>query len=370
VTKVAELASGKKIQFKKCLIATGSSPVWPTDLDTPEDEPRVRTFRTADDFQALYRAAKDPATQHITVIGGGFLGTELAGALSLRSASGLKVAQIVSESGVISQVFPDYLSNYVTGKLKNKDGIDVRTQTRAKSVTKATDGSNRLVVELEDGSQITTDFVVVAAGVKPNVGIAEDANFEIDRNNGGVVVNHEFQIRSDIYAAGDVASYWDYQLGVRRRETHNDHALRSGALAGLNMTGRRKAYTYEPAYTGFFSDDAYLAVGILDSKLETVGVWQKGTPSLENPDTTSDDNFQASNTFDKGAVYYLNDKRKVVGVLLWNMLDRAEEARHALFVLREFNDDVDKIKRQIYIGDVPPQAAAEEAAAHAGNSQK
>jgi hypothetical protein len=55
---------------------------------------------------------------------------------------------------------------------------------------------------------------------------------------------------------------------------------------------------------------------------------------------------------------------------LWNMLDRAEEARHALFVLREFNDDVDKIKRQIYIGDVPPQAAAEEAAAHAGNSQK
>lgn len=127
------------------------------------------------------------------------------------------------------------------------------------------------------------------------------------------------------------------------------------------MTGQRKAYAYEPAYTGFFSDDAYLAVGVLDSKLETVGVWQKGRSSEQDPDSTINDEFQQTNTFDKGTVYYLNDKKKVVGVLLWNMLDRAEEARHSLFVLREFSDDIEKVKRQIYIGDVPPAPQEPEA---------
>lgn len=358
VLKFVMLESGKKIQFKKCLIATGSSPTLPKGLETPEDDPRVSTFRTAQDFQALYRAAKAPDTKHITVIGGGFLGTELVGALAQYSSVGLLVSQIVQEPGVMSHILPDYLSDYVTSKLRKNAGVEVFTSATAKSIAKTETGRDRLVVTLDDGTKFKTDYVVVATGATPNVSFAEDANLEIDRVRGGVVVNHEFQARSDIYAAGDVASYWDYLQSVRRREAHHEHAYRSGNLAGLNMAGNRRAYSYEPSYKGIFNDDSYLAVGLVDSKLETVGVWQNGPVDEKDSERTVDTSFEDQRKFDRGAVYYLNDKKRVVGVLLWNMLDHVEEARHALIPLREFTD-INDLKRQISLGDPPvPESEA------------
>lgn len=116
----------------------------------------------------------------------------------------------------------------------------------------------------------------------------------MDKNNGGVVVNQELAARSDLYVvsmkvmllmkplshtnlfqAGDVISYYDPILG-RRRVEHYDHADNSGRHAALNMTGARKAYNYMPMFWGAMNGTPYEAVGLIDSRLDTVGVWQQG----------------------------------------------------------------------------------------------
>ncbi len=78
-----------------------------------------------------------------------------------------------------------------------------------------------------------------------------------------------------VFKAGDVVSYYDPILG-RRRVEHYDHADNSGRHAALNMTGARKAYNYMPMFWGAMNGTPYEAVGLIDSRLDTVGVWQKG----------------------------------------------------------------------------------------------
>ena len=95
------------------------------------------------------------------------------------------------------------------------------------------------MLQLEDGREVPADHVVVAVGCTPNTQLAGKAFLEVDGARGGVVVNAELEARTDVWAAGDVASFYDPTLG-RRREEHHDHAAVSGRLAGENMAGARK----------------------------------------------------------------------------------------------------------------------------------
>jgi len=156
--------------------------------------------------------------------------------------------------------------------------------------------------------------------------------------------------------AGDVSSYHDIALG-RRRVEHHDHAVVSGRAAGENMAGARKPYTHQSM---FWSDlgphIGYEAVGILDSRLTTVGIWAKAKPKegeavptgtalegaaadapavpTEGPATVSEQDYG------RGAVFYLRNKR-VVGVLMWNLFDRVPTARQIIKegkVYEDFNE--------------------------------
>jgi programmed cell death 8 (apoptosis-inducing factor) len=116
------------------------------------------------------------------------------------------------------------------------------------------------------------------------------------------------------------------------------------------MTGERKAYLYQPMFWGAVSDCAYQGVGIVDAKLQNVGVFQRGPlPLIESPDqaveqTESNEYFDKA-AFERGAVYYLKGK-KVVGVLLWNIPDKLEAARRAVIFPREF-EDITRVQTQI-----------------------
>jgi programmed cell death 8 (apoptosis-inducing factor) len=340
------LADGTIVFFEKCLLATGGHP---RSLPNQLKHPKVTTFRTIQDFQMLDKVTRDPTIKHITIIGGGFLGTELAAALNKRGKQfGFKVAQVFPESGCMALNIPQYLSDYAT-KLMRNDGVDVRPGVFANEI-KALENENKLELLLSDKTSIQTDHIVVAVGIKPNTGLAEKSNLEVDRENGGIVVNAELQARSDIYVAGDVASYYDAVLG-RRRVEHYDHAQASGAHAAKNMLGARKPYTYQPFFWGNMNGIPYEAVGIIDSRLETVGVWQKG-PQTEGGESTAD--YQNNNEFKRGVVYYLKNK-KIVGVLLWNLFERVEDAQRAIKLGREF-DDLNKLQRVISLEEKPPKS--------------
>lgn len=174
---------------------------------------------------------------------------------------------------------------------------------------------HKLSINMKEGPSVVADHVVVAVGLTPNVDLAQKAGLEIDPLLGGIIVNAELETRSDIFAAGDCTSYHDIALG-RRRVEHYDHAVQSGKTAGLNMiSGDKKPYTHQSMFWSNLGPNvSYEAVGILNSKSPTVSIWSK---TLGKPESQKDEKH------DKGAVYYLDDEKRVTGVLLWNLHDHS-----------------------------------------------
>ncbi|KAN0021897.1 hypothetical protein ACTFIU_004042 [Dictyostelium citrinum] len=323
--KLVLLNDGKLIRYDKCLIATGGEP---RQLKfTSTNDKKISTYRTVEDFRKLYEVVKDGG-KHVTILGGGFLGSELTCAINANfQDKNIKIDQVFPETGVLSTLFPDYLSKYATEEII-KSGVNVHTGTLIKDVVDNSE-NGRLTVTLNNGTTFETDHVVVAAGIIPNTNVVKSTSLEIDPINGGYVVNPELQARTDLYVAGDVASYYDFSLGVRRRVEHHDHARATGEMAGSNMSTKNTPapYTYQP----FFWSDltpgvGFEAVGNTSSKLKTFSVWEK--PSSD----------ETKQSYTKGNIYYLNDNNVVVGVLCYGNYGKMDTARDLILKRRTIED--------------------------------
>lgn len=144
----------------------------------------------------------------------------------------------------------------------------------------------------------------------------------MDEKRGGIIVNAELEARRNIFGAGDCISFHDIALG-RRRVEHYDHAANSGITAGLNMTGSRTPYTHQSMFWSDLGPSiAFEAVGVIDSELRTVGIWDK---DKNHPRTEDQEDI-----YQKGTVYYLDDSNKLVGVLLFNNFGKLEDAKTLL----------------------------------------
>uniref|UniRef100_A0A8P4K637 Apoptosis-inducing factor 1, mitochondrial n=1 Tax=Dicentrarchus labrax TaxID=13489 RepID=A0A8P4K637_DICLA len=269
-----KLDNDTEISYDKCLIATGGMPRNLQVIERAGEEVMEKTtlFRKIEDFKSLDKVSRN--INSITIIGGGFLGSELACALGRRSnESGLEVIQMYPEKGNMGKVLPEYLSNWTTEKVKS-EGVKVISEALVKSVTCKDD---KLEIQLKDGRLVKTDHIVAAVGLEPNVDLAKSAGLEVDSDFGGFRVNAELQARSNIWVAGDAACFYDIRLG-RRRVEHHDHAVVSGRLAGENMTGANKPYWHQSMFWSDLGPDVgYEAIGIVDSSLPTVGVFAKAT---------------------------------------------------------------------------------------------
>ncbi|XP_035999210.1 apoptosis-inducing factor 1, mitochondrial-like [Fundulus heteroclitus] len=343
-----KLDDDTEISYDKCLIATGGIPRNLQVIERAGEEVMKRTtlFRKIEDFKSLDKVSR--SMQSITIIGGGFLGSELACALGRRSTeTGLEVIQMFPEKGNMGKVLPEYLSNWTTEKVK-KEGVKIISEALVKSVSYKDD---KLEIKLKDGRLVKTDHIVAAVGLEPNVDLAKSAGLEVDSDFGGYRVNAELQARSNIWVAGDAACFYDIRLG-RRRVEHHDHAVVSGRLAGENMTGASKPYWHQSMFWSDLGPDVgYEAIGIVDSSLPTVGVFAKATAKdtpkaateesgtgirseSETEDTASSAVAPAApapavenkDEYGKGVIFYLRDK-VVVGIILWNVFNRMPVAR-------------------------------------------
>lgn len=228
------LDDGTAITYDKCLIATGSTPktIDVFDRASAKIREKVHTYKSIKDFQTVKSAVEK--AKNVAIIGNGFLGSELACALSHYGKDGkLKVYQLFNEKGNMAKVLPEYLSEWTTERIKEV-GVDVQPNSQIIGV-EIYEG-NQLRLKLSNGKTIVVDEVIQAVGSEPNVQLAKDAGLEVDATTGGFVVNAELEARSNLYAAGDAASFYDPKLG-RRRVEHHDHAVVSGRLAGENMVG-------------------------------------------------------------------------------------------------------------------------------------
>ncbi|XP_029632971.1 apoptosis-inducing factor 1, mitochondrial isoform X1 [Octopus sinensis] len=345
----AYLDNGTVIKYDKCLIATGGKPKNLPILSKAGSDVAEKTtlFRNIDDFRSLDKHLEE--AKSVAIIGGGFLGSELACALGKKSQShDLKVYQLFPESGNMGKVLPEYLSLWTTSMVKS-EGVDVQPGV---SVQTAVLKDNKVSLELNNGTSLDVDHVVVAVGLDPNTELAKTSGLEVDDKFGGFRVNSELEARSNVWVAGDAACFYDIKLG-RRRVEHHDHAVVSGRLAGQNMAGAGKAYWHQSMFWSDLGPNVgYEAIGIVDSSLPTVGVFAKATekdtpqavveatgeglrseteesakpsmvPAAQLATPDADENFG------KGVIFYLRDK-VVVGVLLWNVFNKMPIARKVL----------------------------------------
>uniref|UniRef100_A0A673NMA8 Apoptosis-inducing factor 1, mitochondrial n=2 Tax=Sinocyclocheilus rhinocerous TaxID=307959 RepID=A0A673NMA8_9TELE len=344
-----KLSDGAEISYEKCLIATGGVPRNLQVIDRAGEEVTKRTtlFRKIEDLRSLEKISRE--VKSITIIGGGFLGSELACALGHRSTDlGLEVIQMFPEKGNMGKVLPEYLSNWTTEKVR-KEGVNIIMDAVVKNVSYKND---KLEIKLKDGRLIKTDHIVAAVGLEPSVELAKSAGLEVDSDFGGYRVNAELQARANIWVAGDAACFYDIKLG-RRRVEHHDHAVVSGRLAGENMTGASKPYWHQSMFWSDLGPDVgYEAIGIVDSSLPTVGVFAKATAkdtpkaateqsgtgirseseteavagTLKAETTAPPPPIQQEEDYGKGVIFYLRDN-VVVGIVLWNVFNRMPIAR-------------------------------------------
>jgi NADPH-dependent 2,4-dienoyl-CoA reductase/sulfur reductase-like enzyme len=280
--------AGDTWKYRKLLIATGGTP-----RRFPSGDDDFIYYRTFDDYQRLRQAVRPGA--RIAVIGGGFIGSEIAAAMAMNDC---KVTMLFPEDAIGARMYPESLADAVTDYYREK-GVDVRAGIRVEGRS-----DNGTGLRLSDGSTLAADAVVAGLGITPNVQLAQQAGLEVD--DGIVVDDHLRSSDPDIYAAGDVASFPAPALGRRLRVEHENAAISMGTRAGKCMAGEDAPYDELPFFYSDLFELGYEAVGSLDSRLETVEQWV--TP------------------FREGVVYYL-DAGRVRGVLLWNTWGQVDAAR-------------------------------------------
>lgn len=282
-------ARGERVHYGTALLATGASA---RQLPGVHDA-RVAHLRTVGDYRHLRELATDGA--RVVVVGGGYIGTEVAAALT---RTGAQVTLAHSGTRILAHMLPESLTAHVEQVFADH-GITLRPGFRLAGI----DTGAELVLHGEDGSTLTADAVLLGLGSTLNTALAAPAH--LTREGDAVVVDAQLRTSAaDVFAAGDIIWFEDPLLG-RRRVEHVDHAETSGALAGRNMTGAGEDYTATPLFFSDLYDDGYEAVGELDTRLETREVW--------NEDRTA------------AVVHYLKDGA-VRGVLLWNTWDSVPAA--------------------------------------------
>jgi 3-phenylpropionate/trans-cinnamate dioxygenase ferredoxin reductase component len=281
---------GATYEYRRLLLATGGEP-----RRLPSAPEGIIYFRTLDDYRAARQLADQGAG--FAVLGGGFIGAEIAAALRIQ---GREVTMVVPGQGLGGRVFPAALSRFLVNYYRER-GVRMLVGESAERV-EGRDG--RFVVHAQRTGPVTTDAVIAGLGIVPNVELARQAGLAV---SDGIEVDARLRTsRPEIYAAGDVAQFPSPALGKRTRVEHEDNANTMGKIAGLNMAGADQPYEHLPFFYSDLFDLGYEAVGDVDARHETVVDWKT--------------------EFREGVVYYL-DGGRVRGVLLWNTWEQVEAAR-------------------------------------------
>ena len=281
---------GDRYSYRKLLLATGGQP-----RKLPGAPAGVIYYRTVGDYRRTRELAEGGA--RFVVLGGGFIGTEIAAGLRLQNRD---VTMVVPEAGLGARVYPADLSKFLVSYYREK-GVKVLAD---ESVQKIAPRGEQFTVHASKSGTVEADAVIAGLGIEPEIGLAQQVGLTLD--NGIVVDEHLRTSDPDTFAAGDVARFFNPALGKTLRVEHEDNANTMGGMAGRNMAGAAERYHHLPFFYSDLFELGYEAVGDTDSRLETFADWKE--------------------QFREGVVYYLESGR-VRGVLLWNTWGQVDAAR-------------------------------------------
>jgi 3-phenylpropionate/trans-cinnamate dioxygenase ferredoxin reductase subunit len=305
--RTAKIQGGEEVAFGKALLGTGAM-VNILRAEGAENEGihYLRAFGNSDAIRADAEAA-----EHVVLIGGSYIGCEVAASLTAR---GTKCTIIAMEDVALSRTFGEQAGSWFQEQLESHGVTFHGGETLS-----AFEGDGRVkAVVTESGLAVECDTVVVGAGVRPDAMLAQRAGIEV--GDGGIVCDSKLQTSVEgIYAAGDCCSYESVVHGRRIHVEHWDVAMQQGQHAAGNMLGADADYAVVPY---FFSDLADWA------SLEYVGPAAEWDEEVWRGD-------RASGEF---SVWYLQGGR-VAGCLSVGRPEELAKAREMIAAGTEFSAD-------------------------------
>ncbi|HSD22935.1 MAG TPA: FAD-dependent oxidoreductase [Solirubrobacterales bacterium] len=300
--RTVKLQGGDEVEFDRALIATGANVnilrVEGANLD------RIHYLRTLGNSDNI-RADAEKADR-VVLVGGSYIACEVAASLK---SKGTDCALVMMEDVALSRTFGEEAGRWFQDVMESK-GIEFHS---GETLAAFEGDGHASAVVTESGETVEGDMVVVGAGVRPDVMVAQRAGLEIDEDDGGIRCDQTLQTSVEgIYAAGDVCSYESSIHGRRLRVEHWDVAMQQGQHAARSMMGDAQPYETVPY---FFSDLADWA------SLEYVG------PAYDWDEVV----WRGDRDSGEFIAFYLKDG-KVAGAL---SIERSEDLGHARTLLAE-----------------------------------
>jgi 3-phenylpropionate/trans-cinnamate dioxygenase ferredoxin reductase subunit len=298
--RTAKLSTKEEVSFDQALIATGANV---RRLNVPGCElEQIHYLRTLSNADAIREGVAD--AEHVVLIGGSYIGCEVAASLT---AIGKRCTIVMQERATLERGFGERVGRYIQGLLEGV-GVTVHGEDELERF-EGDDGRVGKVIT-RAGLELQADAVVIGAGVSPDTQLAQRAGLTLGER-GGIACSSRLQTSTPgVFAAGDVCEYDSPLHGGPMRIEHWDVAFNHGRTAALNMLGRDVPHTEVPY---FFSVLAGLG------ELEYVG-----------PASSWDEEIVRGSIEDGSFTnWYLKDGR-VVAALTFGRSDDLDHARRLL----------------------------------------
>ena len=286
------LKSGGDFRFDKLIVATGAHP---RTLTIPgANLGNLHYLRSLADSKSIRRSAEH--VKRAVVIGGGFIGMEVAAVLAQK---GIEVTMVLSEDRILKRLFSPQMSAFFEAYYAARGVRFLKSST----VTELRGNGVVSFTVLADGQSVPCEMVIAGIGVRPATEMLADSGVQVAD---GVTVDEYLKTSvADIYAAGDVANYQDLLFGKRRRVEHWDNAVSQGQYCARALMGGQSPFKHVPY---FFSD-------VFDLSYEYWGD-SSGADQIVHRDDLGSKSF---------SVWWLRQTR-VVAVFTMNRPDEEREA--------------------------------------------
>jgi NAD(P)H-nitrite reductase large subunit len=258
----ATAADGQVFRYDRLLIATGGRP---NHLPAPGYTPDIKgvyNFQYFDDATAIRE--RIGTSKRSVVVGGSYIAYELAEAFRHH---GLEVLWLIRGPRFLRRVL-DEDGGALVDDIARSAGVDIHYHTEVSELH----SSNGQVcgVTANTGEQLACDLVGVGLGVKMNVDFLKGTPITV---NSGIVTNEYLETNvPEVYAAGDVAEFFDVSIGLHNQMGTWNNSVSHGRIAGANMLGERRFYNDVPMYS----------TGLFDSRIRVMGLTPENVPDLES----------------------------------------------------------------------------------------
>ncbi|WP_133136732.1 FAD-dependent oxidoreductase [Legionella rowbothamii] len=262
--KRVKTAHAEEFHYKKLLIATGCSP---KRINIPGAKlAGVHYLRTIDDAEAIIQEMQ--TAKKVIIYGDSYITIELASTLSHK---GIKVTVITPEFDTGNFKVCTEIAHFLMN-----NGVEV---ILGEKITKIEGRSRIQSVKTNSGKSVSGDFIIVDMGLKPNTDFLKESGLELDADQ-SILVNQYMQTNiPDVYAAGDVVTFYDPIFEKFRKTRYGDTAIKQGKIAAANMSGARH-YNRTASYLFFYAFGT--AVIIIGDANDATELLIRGFPKEKN----------------------------------------------------------------------------------------